>query len=189
VDMKNHLQSYLLALLLLALTPPPKCPGGLAQHVSSLDKCPPLALNPACPCYNFEDGIFLECPAISFGTLRGVLEQVRAPIKSLSLYDLEKNVTVLPDNLFPNHTAVTHLQITQSSIKTLRDNSLQTLRVSLESLGILHAQLQSVPQRALSGLALRGLNLEGNSITELPSYSFYGLHLMKVSHISPVYNI
>jgi hypothetical protein len=57
---------------------------------------------------------------------------------------------------------------------------LQVLRYNLESLGVLHAGLQAVPQRALNGLALRVLNLEGNAISELPSYTFYGLHLMKV---------
>jgi hypothetical protein len=181
--MKNLHYYFVLLLVTLCLQP---CPLFFtiftnAQHNNDVDKCPSISQNPSCPCYNFEDGIFLECPSISLRSLKSVLNLVKAPIKSLSIYDLSKNVTVFPDNLFSNHTVITHLQITQSALKDFQDNSLQVLRFSLESLGILHGNLQQIPQRALSGLALRGLNLEGNAITELPSYSFYGLHLMKVS--------
>lgn len=47
--------------------------GLLAQD----NKCPSFSENPSCPCYNFEDGIFLECPAATAESLRLVL-QVRA---------------------------------------------------------------------------------------------------------------
>jgi hypothetical protein len=120
-DMRNSyyfvLCSWLLALMLLSCI-------SRAQR-STTDKCPSVNVNPSCPCYNFEDGIFLECPSISLRALSGVLEEVKAPIKSLSIYDLDRNVTRFPDGVFPNNTVITHIQITQSSIRDFTDNSLQ----------------------------------------------------------------
>lgn len=46
---------------------------GLLAHQDN-NKCPSFAENPSCPCYNFEDGIFLECPAATAESLRHVLQ-------------------------------------------------------------------------------------------------------------------
>lgn len=54
--------------------------------------CPSFAANPSCPCYNFEDGIFLECPAATASSLRSVLQLIQGPIQSLSVYDLDRRV-------------------------------------------------------------------------------------------------
>lgn len=39
-------------------------------------ECPPSELIPGCPCYNFEDGLFLECAGASEDTLRTTLQGV-----------------------------------------------------------------------------------------------------------------
>lgn len=36
-------------------------------------ECPPSELIPGCPCYNFEDGLFLECAGANEDTLRSTL--------------------------------------------------------------------------------------------------------------------
>lgn len=42
-------------------------------------ECPPSEVIPGCPCYNFEDGLFLECAGATEETLRktmlGVLNE------------------------------------------------------------------------------------------------------------------
>lgn len=36
-------------------------------------ECPPTEAIPGCPCYNFEDGLFLECPGATEDTLRNTM--------------------------------------------------------------------------------------------------------------------
>lgn len=55
-------------------------------------KCPSLAANPSCHCFNFENGIFLECPAATAESLKLVLEIIDGPIQSLSIYDPDKTL-------------------------------------------------------------------------------------------------
>ena len=142
--------------------------------------CPPQPS--PCPCYNFEDGLFLECPGATARTLREVLQQVGSPVQSLSVYDLDSQVTMLRADMFPSGSVIRHLQISHSKLADLADDSLAILRPGLESLSLVSGRLQHVPQKALSGLAqLRALDLEANEITDLPSYSFYGLHLTKLN--------
>ena len=136
----------------------------------------------SCPCYNFEDGLFLECPDATAHTLREVLLQVAGPVHSLSIYDLDAQVTVLQAELFPPGAVIRHLQISHSSLAELADDSLVEIQPGLQSLSLVSGRLKQVPQKALSGLKeLRALDIEGNDITDLPSYSFYGLHLTKLN--------
>jgi Leucine-rich repeat (LRR) protein len=142
--------------------------------------CP--SLPSSCPCYNFEDGLFLECPGVTARSLREMLLQVAGPVQSLSVYNLDAQVTLLQAELFPPGAQIRHLQISHSSLAELADNSLAELQGGLESLSLVSGHLQHVPQKALSGLnELRALDLEANDITDLPSYSFYGLHLTKLN--------
>jgi Leucine-rich repeat (LRR) protein len=135
-----------------------------------------------CPCYNFEDGLFLECPGATVHILREVLQQVAGPVQSLSIYDLDAQVTVLQAELFPPGALIRHLQISHSSLAELADKSLIELQHGLESLSLVSGRLKQVPQKALSGLKeLRALDLEANEITDLPSYSVYGLNLSKLN--------
>lgn len=46
-----------------------------AQEARSA-KCPPSDTIPGCPCYNFEDGLFLECAGATEESLRTALSGV-----------------------------------------------------------------------------------------------------------------
>nr|CAD7267220.1 unnamed protein product [Timema shepardi] len=179
-EMSRPAHGKLRALLLL-------CSVGTLFPVSHCDdatgnKCPSFAANPSCACYNFEDGLFLECPGASPQTIRSVLDVIATPVKSLSVYDFDKTVTTLSAHYFPPNSIIRHLQITHSNLHELKDDSLSTLSLGLESLSIVSGKLDKVPQKALSGLThLRSLDLESNEIQELPSYSFYGLSLVKLN--------
>lgn len=61
--------------------------------VKGADKhCPSPTANPSCHCYDYENGIFLECPAATVHTLRKLLDAVQVPIHSLSIYEPDKSL-------------------------------------------------------------------------------------------------
>lgn len=47
--------------------------GGVAGQLA---ECPPPETIPGCPCYNFDDGLFLECAGATEDTLRSTLLSV-----------------------------------------------------------------------------------------------------------------
>ncbi|ROT62627.1 putative chaoptin [Penaeus vannamei] len=152
-----------------------------AQEVSRT-ACPSWEDNPWCPCYHFDDGVFLECPMVSLNKVSRVLGLVQRAVKSLSIYDLDANVTKLPPGLFTSSAGVSSLQISHSGLQTISDGSFQGLENTLESLTIMHSQLTAVPQAALQTLTrLRALDLEANNITELQSFSFFKLKLVSLN--------
>ncbi|KAF6206714.1 hypothetical protein GE061_017950 [Apolygus lucorum] len=137
---------------------------------------------PECPCYNFEDGLFLECPEATETILRTVLTSITSPIQSFSIYDLDRNVTILTKGFFPNGTRIRHLQISHANFASIEDEALSGVKYDMESLSIVSGKLRHIPQKALTELtSLRALDLESNEVSDLPSYSFYGLHLTKVN--------
>jgi len=44
--------------------------------VAQIAECPPPEIITGCPCYNFEDGLFLECAGATEETLRTTLQGV-----------------------------------------------------------------------------------------------------------------
>ncbi|XP_053678069.1 protein artichoke [Anopheles nili] len=161
-------------------------------------ECPSFAENSACPCYKFEDGIFLECPGITFAALRSTLQVISSPIQSLSVYDFDRTVKSLTVDLFQGATlsgsvpsaesvvganvSIRHLQFSHSSLQQLKQNSLLPLRAHLESLSIINGKLTQVPSKALMGLKkLMVLDLDSNEIGALEEYAFHGLHLVKLN--------
>uniref|UniRef100_A0A182N0Q5 Fibronectin type-III domain-containing protein n=1 Tax=Anopheles dirus TaxID=7168 RepID=A0A182N0Q5_9DIPT len=177
--------------------------GGPAPMYAVNDiECPSFAENSACPCYKFEDGIFLECPGITFAALRSTLQVISSPIQSLSVYDFDRSVKTLTADLFlgpaaaaaasagitsgsepaPTNVSIRHLQFSHSSLQQLKQNSLNPLRSHLESLSIINGKLTQVPSKALGGLKkLMVLDLDSNEITALDDYAFHGLHLVKLN--------
>ncbi|XP_016843747.1 protein artichoke isoform X2 [Nasonia vitripennis] len=152
-------------------------------------QCPPPDAIPGCPCYNFDDGLFLECTGSTEESLKNSLLRVvnqakpsDAVIQSLSVYELERKVEELRANVFPTGVLVRHLQISQSGIREISEGALQKFSHSLESLAIVSSRLSSVPQKAFNSLSrLAALDLEANLIHDLPSFSFYGLSLLKLN--------
>ncbi|CAH1403227.1 unnamed protein product [Nezara viridula] len=136
----------------------------------------------SCPCYLFDDGLFLECPDSTVSLVSRVLSSFTEPIQSFSLYGLDKEVTQLGGDIFPPGIKIRHLQISHSNLRALSQNSLEHLSSDLEALSIVSGKLEAVPQKALTDLkTLRLLDLEANEINRLPSYIFYGLSLATIN--------
>lgn len=67
-------------------------------------------------------------------------------------------------------------------MEELHDHCLLTLKPELESISLVSGKLKEIPQKAFTGLVkLIALDMESNEISDLPSYSFYGLHLIKLN--------
>ncbi|KAL9696305.1 hypothetical protein quinque_015590 [Culex quinquefasciatus] len=162
------------------------------HHFSSASsneiECPSFVDNSACPCYKFEDGLFLECPSITAVVLRSTLQLISSPIQSLSVYEFDRSVKSLTVDLFApanqqsSDVNIRHLQFSNSNLQQLKENSLSNLRAHLESLSIVNGKLTQVPTKALAGLKkLMVLDFELNEISAIEEYAFYGLHLVKLN--------
>uniref|UniRef100_A0A182JMC3 LRRCT domain-containing protein n=1 Tax=Anopheles atroparvus TaxID=41427 RepID=A0A182JMC3_ANOAO len=156
-------------------------------------ECPTFAENSACPCYKFEDGIFLECPGITLAALRSTLQVISSPVQSLSVYDFDRSVKTLTVELFGGgagsesfgggaNISIRHLQFSHSSLQQLKQNALLPLRSHLESLSIINGKLTQVPSKAIVGLKkLMVLDFDSNEIGTVDEYAFHGLHLVKLN--------
>ncbi|XP_012282989.1 slit homolog 3 protein-like [Orussus abietinus] len=151
-------------------------------------ECPPPEAIPGCPCYNFEDGLFLECAGATDATLRTTLLGVLSAggsgtvVQSLSVYELDKGIEELKAEAFPVGSQIRHLQVSHSSLKEVSEDAFVNLKESLESLALVSGRLTQVPQKSLADLhKLAALDLEANLIQDLSSYCFYGLKLIKLS--------
>jgi hypothetical protein len=92
-------------------------------------------------------GLFLECPGITSMLLRNNLQHIHSPIQSLSIYDFDRTVTTLGNDLFassPSGIQIKHLGFSNSNIQSLKESSLTSLRESLESLSIVNGKLTHV---------------------------------------------
>lgn len=96
----------------------------------------------------FVSGLFLECPGVTSVLLKTNLQHIQAPIQSLSIYDFDRTITTLTNDLFAtsssNGLAIKHLQFSNSNIQLLKENSLINLKESLESLSIVNGKLTNV---------------------------------------------
>ncbi|KYN39624.1 Chaoptin [Trachymyrmex septentrionalis] len=153
-------------------------------------KCPPPDTIPGCPCYNFENGgLFLECAGATEESLRNALSGVihaageeGALVQSLSVYELDRKVEELRSAAFPAGSQIRHLQISHSAIREISEDAFTRLSKSLESLALVSGRLPHVPQKAMASLSLlKALDLEANLVYELPSFSFFGLALIKLN--------
>ncbi|XP_030381073.1 chaoptin [Scaptodrosophila lebanonensis] len=145
-------------------------------------ECPSFDDSSACPCYKFEDGLFLECPGTTALSLRSTLERISAPIHSLSIYDFDRSVTSLSHDVFQPGVHIRHLQFSHSHLEALKDNSLRNVGNTLESLSIVNGKLTQLPSRALGSLKkLTALDFDYNEIVRIDDYSFYGLRLSKLN--------
>ncbi|KAF7407889.1 hypothetical protein HZH66_002426 [Vespula vulgaris] len=161
----------------------------MATQEARSARCPPPETIPRCPCYNFEDGLFLECAGATEESLRNALSsviQAAGPegmfVQSLNVYELDRKVEELRPQAFPSGSQIRHLQISHSAIREISEEAFVRLDKSLESLALVSGRLPRVPQKAMSTLKrLKVLDLEANLIHELPSFSFYNLPLIKLN--------
>lgn len=155
---------------------------------SQSSECPPSETIPGCPCYNFENGLFLECAGATEETIRSTLQKIVANagdeviLQSLRVYELDKAIEELKEGSFPSGSQIRHLEISHSSLRDVGETAFLNLKDSLESLGLVAGRLPHVPQKALANLRkLVALDLEANLIQNLSSYCFYGLKLIKLT--------
>lgn len=92
----------------------------------------------------FFTGLFLECPGTTAFSLRQILQLISSPIQSLSVYDFDRSVTSLPQDLFATGVNIRHLQFSHSHLQVLKENSLKNLYGTLESLSIVNGKLTQV---------------------------------------------
>ncbi|KAG8033975.1 hypothetical protein G9C98_008456 [Cotesia typhae] len=168
--------NFLKTLTFLALVPTVLC---------QTAECPPSEQIPGCPCYNFEDGLFLECAGANEETLRKTMQTVLdagpTVVQSLSIYELDKSIVELRLKSFPR-SQIRHLQISHSYVHDIAEEAFLPIKDSLESLALVSSRLDQVPQKSLAELhKLMALDLESNLIQDLPSYCFWGLKLLKLS--------
>lgn len=90
-------------------------------------------------------GLFLNCDGTTSTSLRSILENITSPIHTLSIYDFDRSVTSLSQDVFQAvGINIRILTFTHSHLETLKDNSLRNLRASLESLSIANGKLVQV---------------------------------------------
>ncbi|CAG4993621.1 unnamed protein product [Parnassius apollo] len=159
-------------------------------------ECPSLTENPICPCYNFKEGLFLECPSATPAVVKNVLSKIKGTIQSLSIYDLEGSITELnPDelnlkgNMFSEFPHVALFNVSSLEILDLSLNQLQSIDffkfVGLQNLRTLNlcknriSILNGFNSPALKNLVT--LNLNTNMLTVLPPNFFqYSLGIKEI---------
>jgi Leucine-rich repeat (LRR) protein len=109
-----------------------------------------------------------------------VLGRVHQPLHSLSLSSLGPELTLLPGWLFSN-LSVAELSVSRTGIKDVDESTFSGMERSLTRLAIQHSRLTYVPRGINKVASLRSLDLEGNNITELYPYSFYGASITGLS--------
>lgn len=136
-----------------------------------------------CSCYQVDDGLFIECPSTGLEQIKQALSLASSPpIKSLTIYNLNKTIEIFPDRLFFNSSSIQHLQMSFTSLVNLSSEAFLGLENSLKALSLVNSKLSQIPQQALSQLKyLQTLDLESNDIFEIESYSFHGLPLKSLN--------
>ena len=138
-----------------------------------------------CSCFDFDEGVFIECLNSDLDSIRSSLMALKQssssiPIKSYSIYNLSKT-SLLPNKLF-NSTKIEKLRISETQLLSVEDDAFSGLEKSLKSLSVSNSHLVQVPTKGISRLtALESLDLDGNDITSIDSYSFYGLPLSSLN--------
>ncbi|GBP47994.1 Chondroadherin-like protein [Eumeta japonica] len=138
--------------------------------------------NDKCLCYTLDDGVFVECPGATAYEISNALKKFTTSIHSLSIYDLNEDIELLGPNIIPQGTCAKHVHISQTNVRDLDDDIFVPLRKCLETLSIESSRIKYIPQKAFTGLSkLISLDLKANAIEDVPSYSFYGLPLMRLN--------
>ncbi|RWS30041.1 chaoptin-like protein [Leptotrombidium deliense] len=134
-----------------------------------------------CSCYEFDEGLFVDCPSTELESIKRTLTLISSPMKSFTIYNLDRNVTKLPNALFAN-ASVERIQISLTSLEDISEGSFLGVETKLKSLSITNSKLKSVPQSAISVLKeLQSLDFDTNDISEVESYAFYGLPLVSLN--------
>lgn len=93
----------------------------------------------------------MECPRTTSTALRATLQIVKSPVHFLSLYDFDRSTTAISSDMFVVGIHIRNLKFSNTQLTMLKDNSLQYLRSTLETLAITSSKLNqvSVPMRCV----------------------------------------
>lgn len=123
----------------------------------------------------------MECHDTTTTEIKNILE-ITPNVNSLSITELKDDIEVLGPQFIPKGACVKHFQISQTNIKDIVDDSFTQLQMCLETLKVVESKVKLIPYKALSGLSkLISVDLTSNDIAEIPSYSFYGLPIVKLN--------
>ena len=147
-------------------------------------RCPNAADMPQCDCLEELAGLVIECHSLSQDNVARMRSSVKHHIKSLHLYDLEPELTHLPAWILGN-VSLAEFKVSRSSLKDVAENCFSGLEQTLTSLSIQDSQLTYVPRGINKISTLRTLDLQGNNISELYPYSFYGA---SITHLNLAQN-
>ena len=142
--------------------------------------CPPGSEMAGCACEEDSHGLDILCERTDQAGIVRLRNSVRHHISSLKLYDLSASLTHLPAWLFYN-ISLSNLAVARSHIKDVDEDLFVGVEHSLLTLSFKHSQLTYVPRGINKITNLKSLDLEGNNITELYPYSFYGASIAQLS--------
>ena len=142
--------------------------------------CPPGGETPGCGCEEDRHGLSILCQNTDQAGIVRVRNSIRHHISSLKLYDLSASLTHLPAWLFYN-ISLSNLAVARSHIKDVDEDLFVGVEHSLVTLSFQHSLLTYVPRGINKITSLKSLDLQGNNITELYPYSFYGA---SIAHLS-----
>ncbi|XP_055597935.1 chaoptin [Uranotaenia lowii] len=152
-------------------------------------ECPSFAENSACPCYKFEDGLFLECPSITAPALRSTLQLISSPIQSLSVYEFDRSVRFLTADLFAPHSTSSFSSGLGSAGGFPNDQGGSILGsgssgtdVNIRHLQFSHSNLQQLKENSLNNLRahLESLSIVNGKLTQVPSKALSGMKKLMV---------
>ncbi|CAG9136042.1 unnamed protein product [Plutella xylostella] len=123
--------------------------------------CPSDLVSSKCSCYDFEDGVFVDCQEATAKDIKNTLKNV-TNINSLSVIDLDEDDEYLGPNFIPPGVCVKHVHISQTNLRDLADDSFEHLRKCLETLSIVSAfrNLNKITLIDLDRNKLHNLSLE-----------------------------
>ena len=143
-------------------------------------RCPAAADMPQCACLEEPNGLVIECHGVTQENVARMRSNVKHHIKSLHLYDVQSEMTNLPAWLLGN-ISLTEFKVSRSSLKDVAENSFSGLEQTLVSLTIQDSKITYIPRGINKISTLRTLDLQGNNISELYPYSFYGASITNLN--------
>ena len=123
---------------------------------------------------------WITCFSASLEEVARLLGRVKHHLHTLSLSSLPPALAHLPGWLLAN-ISVSELRVVRTGLKDVDEATFSGLEQTLTSICIQDSRLTYVPRGINKISSLRSLDLEGNNITELYPYSFYGASITSLS--------
>lgn len=128
-------------------------------------QCPTRTIYPCNCTKGSEEGVYLDCSNTNLASLSLGLRQVKTLIHTLRISNC--NIEKLYGSVF-NHLTVKVLEIVDTPIKDISDNTLNGLGDSLEELYITNSWMTRVSPSLQNLTSLKILNIEKSRIAYLP---------------------